>query len=223
MSQAGKEIPAFIGGEDSALDDAAVERAVAGVAAALAETRRLSSYDRAAILDRVILALKADAAVIVDAMTDESGCLTRRDMVLELERTIEVFSLSAAVAREGIEGRVNLDAALRGRDATGIVRAEPIGPVLGITAFNGPMLIAAHKIAPAIVAGCPIIIKPSPRVPQSAVLLARQVVKAGWPSAALAVLPLDNDATMRLIHDTRLPLITFTGGAVGWTIKAGQF
>jgi acyl-CoA reductase-like NAD-dependent aldehyde dehydrogenase len=213
------ETKAFIGGEDISLDDAAVERAVAGVAAALAETRRLSSYDRACILDRIVIALKADADTIVDAMTDESGCLTRRDMVLELERTIEVFSLSAAVAREGIEGRVNLDAALRGRDATGIVRAEPIGPILGITAFNGPMLIAAHKIAPAIVAGCPIIIKPSPRVPRSAVLLARQVVKAGWPSAALAVLPLDNDATMRLIADPRLPLITFTGGEVGWKIK----
>jgi acyl-CoA reductase-like NAD-dependent aldehyde dehydrogenase len=213
------EVKAFIGGEDISLDEAAVERAVAGVAAVLAETRRLSSYDKAGILDRVILALKADAEALVDAMTDESGCLTRRDMVLELERTIEVFSLSAAVVREGIEGRVNLDAALRGRDATGIVKAEPIGPILGITAFNGPMLIAAHKIAPAIVAGCPIIIKPSPRVPRSAVLLARQVVKAGWPCAALAVLPLDNDATMTLIHDPRLPLITFTGGAVGWTIK----
>ena len=214
------EVSAFIGGEDVSLDAAAVERAVAGVAAAMPELRRLSSYDRAAILDRVVLALKADAEAIIDAMTDESGCLTRRDMALELERTLEVFSLSAAVAREGIEGRVNLDAALRGRDATGIVKAEPIGPILGITAFNGPMLIAAHKIAPAIVAGCPVIIKPSPRVPRSAVLLARQVVKAGWPSAALAVLPLDNDQTMRLIADPRLPLITFTGGGeVGWRIK----
>ena len=166
-----------------------------------------------------MLSLKADADAIVDAMTAESGCLTRRDMVLELERTIEVFSLSAAVAREGIHTTVNLDAALRGKDATGLVRAEPIGPVLGITAFNGPMLIAAHKIAPAIIAGCTIIIKPSPRVPRSAVLLAKRVVAAGWPKEALAVLPLDNDATMKIIADPRLPLITFTGGPVGWTIK----
>jgi acyl-CoA reductase-like NAD-dependent aldehyde dehydrogenase len=166
-----------------------------------------------------VIALKADADAIVDAMTAESGCLTRRDMVLELERTIEVFSLSAAVAREGIHTTVNLDAALRGKDATGLVRAEPIGPVLGITAFNGPMLIAAHKIAPAIVAGNTVIIKPSPRVPRSAVLLATRVVAAGWPADALAVLPLDNDATMKIIHDPRLPLITFTGGEVGWKIK----
>ncbi len=213
------QVPAFIGGEDVTLDEAAIERAIAGVTASLPALRRLSSYDRAAILDRVVLALKADAEAIVDAMTEESMCLTRRDMVLELERTIEVFSLSAAVAREGIDGTVNLDAAARGRDAIGIVKAEPIGPVLGITAFNGPMLIAAHKIAPAVVAGCPVIIKPSPRVPRSAVLLARQVVKAGWLADALAVLPLDNDATMRIIHDPRLPLITFTGGEVGWKIK----
>lgn len=213
------QVLAFVGGEDGALDEAAIERAIAGVASAIAQTRRLSSYERAAILDKVVLDLKADADAIVDAMTEESGCLTRRDMVLELERTIEVFSLSAAVAREGIDTTVNLDAALRGKDAIGLVRAEPIGPVLGITAFNGPMLIAAHKIAPAIVAGNTVIIKPSPRVPRSAVLLARRVVAAGWPADALAVLPLDNDATMKIIQDPRLPLITFTGGEVGWKIK----
>jgi len=214
------QVSAFIGGEDVTLDEAAVERAIAGAVAAMAGIRRLSSYDRAAILDKVVAGLKADADAIVDAMTDESGCLTRRDMVLELERTIEVFSLSAAVAREGIQDLVNLDAALRGRDATGLVKAEPIGPVLGITAFNGPMLIAGHKIAPAIVSGNPVIIKPSPRVPRSAILLARRVVAAGWPKEALAVLPLDNDQTMKAIADPRLPIVTFTGGGeVGWKIK----
>ncbi len=213
------QVEAFVGGENVGLTDAVIERAVAGVTAAIAQTRRLSSYDRAAILDKVVLGLKADADAIVDAMTEESGCLTRRDMVLELERTIEVFSLSAAVAREGIHTTVNLDAALRGKDATGLIRAEPIGPVLGITAFNGPMLIAAHKIAPAIVCGNTIIIKPSPRVPRSAMLLAKRVVAAGWPADALAVLPLDNEQTMKIIQDPRLPLITFTGGDVGWKIK----
>ena len=213
------QVLAFVGGQDIALSDSVIERAIAGVASAIAHTRRMTSYERAAILDKVVLGLKADADAIIDAMTEESGCLTRRDMVLELERTTEVFSLSAAVAREGIHTTVNLDAALRGKDATGLVRAEPIGPVLGITAFNGPMLIAAHKIAPAIVCGNSIIIKPSPRVPRSAVLLAKRVVAAGWPADALAVLPLDNDATMKIIHDPRLPLITFTGGNVGWKIK----
>jgi acyl-CoA reductase-like NAD-dependent aldehyde dehydrogenase len=211
---------AFVGGEDITLDEAAVERAIAGAVAAMPEIRRFSSYDRAAILDRVVASLKADADAVVDAMTEESGCLTRRDMVLELERTTEVFSLSAAVARDGIETLVNLDAALRGRDATGLVKAEPIGPVLGITAFNGPMLIAGHKIAPAIVSGNSVIIKPSPRVPRSSILLAKRVVAAGWPKQALAVLPLDNDQTMRAIADPRLPIVTFTGGGeVGWKIK----
>jgi acyl-CoA reductase-like NAD-dependent aldehyde dehydrogenase len=210
---------AFIGGEDVPLDGDAVERAIAGVASAIAVTRKLSSHERAAILDKVVLGLKTDADAIVDAMTEESGCLTRRDMVLELERAIEVFSLSAAVAREGIHTTVNVDAALRGKDAIGLVRAEPIGPVLAITAFNGPMLIAAHKIAPAIVAGNTVIIKPSPRVPRSAVLLAKRVVAAGWRKDALAVLPLDNDATMKIVRDPRLPIVTFTGGEVGWKIK----
>ena len=77
------QVLAFIGGEDATLDDAAVERAVAGVSAAIAQTRRLSSYDRAAILDKVVLSLKADAHAIVEEMTDESGCLTRRDSRLD--------------------------------------------------------------------------------------------------------------------------------------------
>jgi acyl-CoA reductase-like NAD-dependent aldehyde dehydrogenase len=209
----------LVAGQRVRLDAAVIEDAVHGVSTVLRILRWLSSHDRAAILDRVVLSLKADADAIVDAMTDESGCLTRRDMVLELERTIEVFSLSAAVAREGITQTVNLDAAARGRDAIGIVKAEPIGPILGITAFNGPMLIAAHKIAPAIVAGAPVIIKPSPRVPNSAIVLAEYVVAAGWPAEALAVLPVDNDATMALVADPRLPIVTFTGGDVGWRIK----
>lgn len=218
MSSQGQS-EAFVAGVRVRCSSEIVEQAITGVCRAIDVTRRLSSYEKAAILDSVVVSLRRDADRLVDAMTEESGCLTRRDLVLELERTVEVFLLCAAAAREGIDSLANLDAALRGRDAIGLVRREPIGPVLGITAFNGPMLIAAHKIAPAIVAGTTIIIKPSPRVPKSAILLAEAVIAAGWPAEALAVLPLDNAATMDLVVDPRLPIVTFTGGEVGWQIK----
>jgi acyl-CoA reductase-like NAD-dependent aldehyde dehydrogenase len=91
--------------------------------------------------------------------------------------------------------------------------------VLGITAFNGPILIAAHKIAPAIVAGCPILVKPSPRVPESARRLGECVLSAGWPADALAVLPATDEQTVALIRDERLPVISFTGGDFGWRVK----
>lgn len=209
----------FVAGEESALDASLIERAVSLAAASADKVRRTSSFDRAAILDRVQLALAAQAAEIAQALADESGYLTVKDMQLEVQRAIEVFTLTAAYCRTGLSEALNVDAVDRARGTVGYIRREPIGPVLGITAYNGPLLIPAHKIAPAIAAGAPIIIKPSPRVPQAAIRLARTVVEAGWPSEAIAVVDADNDATMNLVRDPRLPVISFTGGTVGWKIK----
>jgi len=209
----------FIEGEECAVGAAAVERAVALAAAALDKVRRTSSFDRAAVLDKVAVVLAAKAAEIAQALADESGYLTVKDMTLEVQRAVEVFTLTAAYARTGMSETLNVDAVERARGAVAHIRREPIGPVLGITAYNGPLLIAAHKIAPAIAAGAPIVLKPSPRVPLATIRLARMVVEAGWPREAVAVLDVDNDATMALVRDPRLPVISFTGGMVGWKIK----
>lgn len=209
----------FVAGEECPLDASLIERAVSLAAASADKVRRTSSFDRAAILDRVQLALAAQAAEIAQALADESGYLTVKDMQLEVQRAVEVFTLTAAYCRTGLSETLNVDAVDRARGAVGYIRREPIGPVLGITAYNGPLLIPAHKITPAIAAGAPIIIKPSPRVPQAAIRLARTVVEAGWPREAIAVVDADNDATMELVRDPRLPVISFTGGTVGWKIK----
>jgi acyl-CoA reductase-like NAD-dependent aldehyde dehydrogenase len=209
----------LIRGSRAPLGPEAIETAVAGIAASLRPLRALSSFDRAAILDRIAAALRDDRQELAEALARESGYLTLRDMLLEVDRSIDVFTLSAALARVGLEETVNLDAVARGRSAIGLVKRQPIGPVLGITAFNGPILIAAHKIAPAIVAGCPIVIKPSPRVPEAAVRLGEYVLGAGWPAEALAVLPVSDPQTLELIRDERLPIVSFTGGEFGWRIK----
>ena len=112
-----------------------------------------------------------------------------------------------------------MDAVERARGTVAYIRREPIGPILGITAYNGPLLIAAHKLAPAIAAGAPIILKPAPRVPGAAVALGRRAIDAGWRREAVAVLDVDNGTTMDLVRDPRLPVISFTGGTFGWTIK----
>lgn len=212
---------AFVGGARTALTDpqATIEAAVAGVAAAQPGLRRLSSADRAAILDRLVAALGADVDRLADELADEARFLTRGDMVLEVERAIDVCTLAAAATREGFDEIVNLEASPRGRDTLAIVRRVPHGPMLAITAFNGPILIAAHKLAPAIAAGVAAVLKPSPRVPRAAVAFAELIVAAGWPADALAVLPVGNDETMELVRDPRLPVISFTGGDVGWAIK----
>jgi aldehyde dehydrogenase (NAD+) len=209
----------YVHGRRGPVGPAEVESAVVGVEAAFAATRRLSSFDRAAILDKVAAALAADPDDLARRLTAESGYLTHRDMLLEVQRSVEVFVHAAATARLGTTDALTLDSVARARNAFGLVRREPIGPALGITAFNGPLLIAAHKVAPAVVAGAPIVLKPSPRVPASAVLLAEHVVRAGWPANAIAVLPVADELTQTLIRDSRLPVVSFTGGVFGWTIK----
>ncbi|MGN6142604.1 MAG: aldehyde dehydrogenase family protein [Mesorhizobium sp.] len=217
MTQQGKV--GFVTGEQCAMTPARVEEAVALAAASADRVRRTSSFDRAAMLDKVALALAADAQAIAQALADESGYLTVKDMTLEVQRAVEVFTLTAAYVRTGMSEQLNVDAVERARGAVAYIRREPIGPILGITAYNGPLLIAAHKIAPAVAAGAPIVLKPSPRVPLAAVGMARLVVEAGWPKEAISVVDVDNDATMALVRDPRIPVISFTGGAVGWKIK----
>jgi glyceraldehyde-3-phosphate dehydrogenase (NADP+) len=100
------------------------------------------------------------------------------------------------------------------------VRRFPIGPVAGITPFNFPLNLVAHKVAPAVAAGCPIIIKPAPQTPLTSLLLAETIEQAGLPDGAFNVLPLSNEDAGVLVEDDRIKLISFTGSApVGWEIK----
>jgi len=103
----------------------------------------------------------------------------------------------------------------------GILRRVPIGPVLGITPFNFPLNLVAHKVAPALAAGNPIVIKPAPQTPMTALLLAEVALEAGVPPGGLNVLPCDNQVAERLVVDPRFKLLSFTGSAaVGWMLKA---
>jgi acyl-CoA reductase-like NAD-dependent aldehyde dehydrogenase len=210
---------ALVCGSRVPLDAERIEAAIASAQACQRSLRAMSSFDRAQILDRIAGALRDSREDLAATMANESGYLTLRDMQLEVDRAVDVFTLSAALARVGLDETVNLEAVARGRNAMGWVKRRPFGTVLGITAFNGPILIAAHKIAPAIVAGCPILIKPSPRVPESARRLGECVLSAGWPADALAILPATDEQTVELIRDDRLPVISFTGGDFGWRVK----
>jgi acyl-CoA reductase-like NAD-dependent aldehyde dehydrogenase len=212
-------VEAFVAGARTPLDDPRATMEVSGVAAAQAGLRALSSADRAAVLDRIVAMLSDDVDSLADELAAEARFLTRHDMVLEVQRAIDVCTLTAAAVREGFDRLVNLAGSSRGRDTMAVVKRVPIGPMLAITAFNGPMLIAAHKLAPAIAAGTAAVLKPSPRVPRAGVAFAERIVAAGWPAEALAVLPVGNEETMELVTDPRLPVISFTGGDVGWAIK----
>jgi acyl-CoA reductase-like NAD-dependent aldehyde dehydrogenase len=102
----------------------------------------------------------------------------------------------------------------------GIVRRFPIGPIAAITPFNFPLNLVAHKLAPAMAVGCPVVLKPAPQTPFCAMLLAKLIVEAGWPASALTVLPVSNEDAVLLVADERIKLLSFTGSAVvGWQLK----
>jgi acyl-CoA reductase-like NAD-dependent aldehyde dehydrogenase len=101
------------------------------------------------------------------------------------------------------------------------VRRFPAGPVFAITPFNFPLNLVAHKLAPAVAAGCPVLLKPAPQTPFCSLKLGDYLLDAGWPPQAIAVLPMaNNDAEYLLEHDDRLKVLSFTGSAtVGWALK----
>jgi acyl-CoA reductase-like NAD-dependent aldehyde dehydrogenase len=104
----------------------------------------------------------------------------------------------------------------------GVVQRFPVGPVLAITPFNFPLNLVAHKVAPAMAAGCPVLVKPAPQTPFTALALGEVILKAGWPEEALAVMPLENaDVAWLVEKEERIKLVSFTGSAkVGWELKA---
>jgi glyceraldehyde-3-phosphate dehydrogenase (NADP+) len=138
----------------------------------------------------------------------------------EVERAIFTFHVAAEESTRIYGEYLPLDWQEFTAGRWGIVRRFPLGPIAGITPFNFPLNLVAHKVAPAIAAGCPLVLKPAPQTPLTALLLAEAVQQAGWPDGGLNVLPLSNDDAGLLVTDERIKLISFTGSAaVGWQVK----
>ncbi|MBC8162542.1 MAG: aldehyde dehydrogenase family protein, partial [Roseiflexaceae bacterium] len=133
---------------------------------------------------------------------------------------VATFSSAADEATHSQDEALRLDAAPGGEGRQGFVRRFPIGPVGAITPFNFPLNLVAHKLAPAIAAGCPVVLKPAPQTPITALLLAELIAETAWPQGALSVLPLDNDHAAPIIEDPRLRMLSFTGSvAAGWALR----
>ena len=195
-----------------------VERAVAAAADVTREFRTTPAHVRAAALDHVSRQLLARQEEVAEMITAENGKPLRWANI-EVTRAVSTFRFAAEEARRfsGDLQRLDTDPAAAGRLA--VVRRVPRGPVLGIAPFNFPLNLVAHKIAPAIAVGAPIIVKPAPRTPLSALLLGELLSETDLPSGAFSVLTVGNEETMALVKDPRLPVVSFTGsGPVGWSL-----
>jgi acyl-CoA reductase-like NAD-dependent aldehyde dehydrogenase len=138
----------------------------------------------------------------------------------EVTRLIDTFRIAAGEATR-IGGEVlELQISKRTRGYRGMVKRVPIGACAFITPFNFPLNLVAHKVAPAIAAGCPFVLKPAAKTPIGALIIGEVLAETNLPRGAFSILPCSNEDAAQLVEDDRIALLSFTGGLVGWDLKA---
>jgi acyl-CoA reductase-like NAD-dependent aldehyde dehydrogenase len=197
-----------------------LERATVAAVEAFAATRRLASFERRDALAHVAECISRDANELAELLSRESG-KPIRDAKGEVARGALTFRIAAEEALR-INGEwLPLDWSAANRGRSGIVRRYPIGPVAGISPFNFPLNLAAHKVAPAIAAGCSIVLKPPSKDPLVMLRVAGYLAETNLPKGAVSILPMDRPTGDRMVADDRFKLLSFTGSpSVGWKMKA---
>ncbi|MFE9815669.1 aldehyde dehydrogenase family protein [Streptomyces sp. NBC_00236] len=199
--------------------EAQVEEAVAAAHAVRDEFAATPAHVRAAALDHVARRLTERTEEIAQVISAENGKPIKWARG-EVGRAVSVFRFASEEARRFNSGdaqRLDTDAGGTGR--LGLTRRFPRGTVLGIAPFNFPLNLSAHKVAPAIAVGAPIILKPAPATPISSLILGELLAETDLPAGSWSVLTVPNDRMPALVQDERLPVISFTGSApVGYAI-----
>ena len=196
-------------------------QAVHHAVASLRRARALPRWKRREILEDVAAALIEQKERFAQLIVAEAGKPVRMARA-EVDRAVLTFKTAAEEASRLGGESLPLDLMEGNEGRWGLVQRFPVGPVLAITPFNFPLNLVAHKLAPAMAAGCPVILKPAPQTPFTALALGEVILKAGWPAEALAVLPLSNADTAWLAEkEDSIKLVSFTGSSqVGWELKA---
>ncbi|HEY3009195.1 MAG TPA: aldehyde dehydrogenase family protein [Micromonosporaceae bacterium] len=196
-----------------------VESSVAAAASVADELAALPAHVRASALDHVSRRLGERSEEVAALITAENGKPIKWARA-EVTRAVSTFRWAAEEARRfsGELQRLDTEPAATGRIA--LIRRVPRGPVLGISPFNFPLNLVAHKVAPALAVGAPIVVKPAPATPLSALLLGELLAETELPVGAFSVLPMPNHRAAALVADPRLPVVSFTGsGPVGVGIR----
>ncbi|HEY3523386.1 MAG TPA: aldehyde dehydrogenase family protein [Candidatus Limnocylindrales bacterium] len=195
------------------------EEAVQAAVRAFDDTRHLPAYERSAALRKISEGIRARREELGRIMAAEAG-KPIRDALVEVDRAVTTFRLGAEEAERLSGESIPLDIVASSRGRWGITRRFPIGPVAGISPFNYPLNLAAHKIAPAIAAGDPIVLKPPSKDPLTMLTTAEIIAEAGLPDGAVSILPMTRELGDRMVEDERFKLLTFTGSpSVGWRMK----
>jgi glyceraldehyde-3-phosphate dehydrogenase (NADP+) len=193
---------------------------VANVAAA-PSCRKMPAFERAACLRRIADGMEKDLDGFVWLLAREAGKPISQAR-LEIERAIFVFRDAAEEATR-IAGEVlPLDVLPSGTGRLGFTKRVPLSPIAAITPFNFPVLLAAHKIAPAIACGASMTLKPPPQDPLTTIRLGALIASSGYPAGGINIVPCELSVAEQLVKDERVRMISFTGSArAGWAIRAG--
>jgi glyceraldehyde-3-phosphate dehydrogenase (NADP+) len=199
--------------------EAQYEEAVEAAVAAFEVTRVLPAYERGAILRNISAGIKDRREELGRTITLEAG-KPIRDSLVEVDRAVLTFRLGAEEAERMVGETIPLDLMPASKGRIGITRRFPIGPIAGISPFNFPLNLAAHKLAPAIASGNPIVLKPPSKDPLTMLTVAEIVEEAGAPAGSVSILPMTRELGDRMVADDRFKLLSFTGSpSVGWRMK----
>jgi glyceraldehyde-3-phosphate dehydrogenase (NADP+) len=199
--------------------EAQYEEAVEAAVAAFETTRTLPAYERGRILREISAGIKGRREELGRLIALEAG-KPIRDALIEVDRAVLTFRLGAEEAERMTGELIPLDLMPNSKDRVGITRRFPIGPIAGISPFNFPLNLAAHKLSPAIASGNPIVLKPPSKDPLTMLTVAEIVESAGVPAGMVSILPMTRELGDRMVADERFKLLTFTGSpSVGWRMK----
>jgi len=200
-------------------DSVEIEKAINLAEEAFKKTRILPAYKRSQICNEVASGIKKKSDELSRIISQESG----KPLIYaraEVARSISTFEIASQEALRLDGEMLTLDITESAHGKAGLTRRFPIGPIAGISPFNFPLNLVAHKVAPALASGNPIIIKPASSTPLTALLLGEIVKETSAIEGSLSILPCTSESATPLVEDPRLKMVTFTGSPkVGWDLK----
>lgn len=201
-------------------DGEILEQAIQKGLEAESKMAALPDYKRYEILHQISRGIQGNRSRLAKIIAKEAG-KPLKFALGEIDRASQTFLVAAEEAKRIPSEYISIDWTPAGEGKEAVMKHFPVGLIAGIAPFNFPMNLAAHKIAPALAAGNPIILKPARSTPLSVLELAKIVAQTELPHGGLSILPMDREAGNQLVTDERFKLLSFTGSPqVGWKMKA---
>ncbi|MDO6681875.1 aldehyde dehydrogenase family protein [Oceanobacter sp. 5_MG-2023] len=197
-----------------------IDKAIAAAVDATEAMRKMPAYQRQAIIYHCVRRFEERFEEIAQALCLEAG-KPIKDARGEVTRLIDTFKIAAEETTRIYGEVIPMDITPRAKGYSGQWKRVPIGPCSFISPFNFPLNLAAHKVAPALAAGCPFVLKPASLTPVGALIIGEILAETDLPKGAFSILPCHRDGADLFTTDDRLKLLSFTGSPeVGWALKA---